>query len=321
MKKIIFSIFLLVQFFAGSFAFAQISATITLLPKNPNPNSFVTLSFDSYSFDANTAMVTWTVDGKQVLSGQGERKLQLKTGNIGETLLVSVTASTADGYSVSQSITVAPASVILMYEAPKSYVPLLYEGRALPGEGALVKVTALPLLGDVGQMVPPSKLSYTWYVNDTVFTSASGLGKRSTYIRLDYLQNVNTVKVVVRSPYGNTAEKTISIYSHDVMPLIYTYDNILGVDFTKVVERRFEAVKDFTLSLEPFYVSDEYKKPSSFDWYLDGLPSTPLGGRLLSLHPKEDSYGSKMLSINVYGADKRLQKAEVKTELIFDTRK
>lgn len=321
MRKIVFSIFLIVQFFAGSFAFAQITANITLLPKNPNPNSLVTLSFDSYSFDANTAMITWTVGGKEVLSGQGERKLQLKTGNIGETISVSVTASTADGFTISQSIAIAPASVILIYEAPKSYVPLLYEGRALPGEGGLVKVTALPLLGDEGQVVPPSKLSYTWYINDTVFRNASGLGKQSATIRLDYLQNVNTVRVIVRSPYGNTAEKTISIYTHDVMPLLYTYDNILGADFTKIVERRYETVKDFTLSLEPFYVSNEDKKPATFDWYLDGLPSTPLGGRLLSLHPKEDSYGSKMLSINVYGADKRLQKAETKVELIFDTRK
>lgn len=321
MRKIIFGIFLVTHFFVGSFVFAQIAATITLEPKNPNPNSVVTLNFDSYSFDANTATITWTVGGRQVLSGEGERKLQLKTGNVGETISVTVTAATADGYTISQSIMIAPASVILIYEAPKSYVPLLYEGRALPGEGALVKVTALPLLGDEGQAVPPSKLAYTWYINDTVFRNASGLGKQSAYIRLDYLQNVNTVKVIVRSPYGNTAEKTISIYTHDVMPLLYTYDSLLGVDFTKIVERRYEAVKDFTLSLEPFYVSSEDKKPATFDWYLDGLPSTPLGGRLLSLHPKEDSYGSKMLSINVYGADKRLQKAETKVELLFDTRK
>jgi hypothetical protein len=222
---------------------------------------------------------------------------------------------------VSQLITIAPASVILIYEAPQSYVPLLYEGRSLPGEGALVKVTALPLLGDAGQAALPSKLSYTWYVNDTVFKDVSGLGKQSAYIRLDYLQSVNTIKVIVRSPYGNTAEKTISIYAHDIMPLMYTYDSILGTDFTKVIERRFEAVKDFTLSLEPFYVSDEDTRPASFVWYLDGLPSTPLGGRLLSLHPKEDSYGSKMLSIDIYGADKRLQKAETQVELLFDTRK
>ncbi len=321
MRKIIFSIFLVAQFFTGSFVFAQIAATITLLPKNPNPNSLVTLSFDSYSFDVNTAMVTWTVGGKKVLSGQGETSLQLKTGNVGETISVTVTASTVNGYTVSQSIMIAPASVILIYEAPKSYVPLLYEGRALPGEGALVKVTALPLLGDDGQAVLASKLSYTWYINDTVLKNASGLGKQSAYIRLDYLQNVNTVKVVVRSPYGNIAEKTISVYAHDVMPLLYTYDSLLGVDFTKIVERRFETVKDFTLSLEPFYVSSEDTKPATFDWYLDGLPSTPLGGRLLSLRPKEDSYGTKMLSINVYGADKRLQKAETKVELLFDTRK
>ncbi len=321
MKKITLGIFILLSFTINSFALAQVSATITLEPKNPNPKSVVTLSFESYSFDVNTAMISWTVDGKKVLQGDGEKKLQLKTGEIGDTISVTVTASTLDGYEVSQSITISPASVILIYEAPQSYVPLLYEGRSLPGEGALVKVTALPLLGSEGKVISPSKLSYTWYINDTVFKNASGLGKQSTFMRLDYLENKNTVKVVVRSPYGNTAEKTISIYTHDVMPLVYTYNTIFGADFTKIVERRFEAVKDFTLSLQPFYVSDEDKNPASFVWYLDGLPATPLGGRLLELHPKEDSYGSKILSLDVYGSDRRLQKAQTKVEILFDTRK
>jgi hypothetical protein len=149
----------------------------------------------------------------------------------------------------------------------------------------------------------------------------SGLGKQAALIRLDYLQTKNVIKAIVRSPYGNSAEKTITVYPHAVMPLLYTYDTILGPNFTSLIGLRFEAIKDFTLSLEPFYVSDDFTKPASYVWYLDGLPSTPLGGRILALHPKENSYGSKMLSIDVFGSDRRLQKGTTKVELIFDTRK
>ena len=105
------------------------------------------------------------------------------------------------------------------------------------------------------------------------------------------------------------------------MPLIYTYDPILGTNFTTLATRRFEAVKDFTLALEPFYVSDKEGKGPTYTWYLDGSPSTPLGGLVLGMSPKENSYGSKMLSIVVEGNDRRLQKVETKLELIFDTRK
>lgn len=323
MKKIIIFILLVgsLTLSSVSFSLAQVAATIKLNPKNPEPKSTVTLTFNSFSFDANTAMITWIVNGKKVLEGQGATTLTLKTGNVGESASVVVNVSTATGYKVSQSIEISPSSVVLLYESPKSYVPLLYEGRSLPADGALIQMTAFPSIGDNGSLVDPSKLSYTWYINDTLFKEASGSGKQSALIRLDYLQNKNTVKVVVRSPYGNSAERTVPVYTHSVMPVLYMYDSVLGVDFTRAIEKRFETVRDFTLSLEPFYVSDEDKKRASYTWYLDGLPSTPLGGRLLALQPKENSYGTKLLSIDVYGTDKRIQKANIKTELIFDTRK
>ena len=323
MKKITLLLILLGSLVFGSAAisFAQVAATIKMNPKNPEPKSSVTLTFESFSFNASTAMISWSVNGKKVLEGQGQTSLTLKTGAVGDNVSVIVNVSTTNGFNVSQSIEVTPSSVILLYESPKSYVPLLYEGRSLPGEGALIRVSALPSVGDEGRLVDPSQLSYSWYVNDTLFKTASGLGRQSVLIRLDYLQNKNDIKVVVRSPNGNFAEKSISVYTHALMPILYTYDTVLGVDFTRAVEKRFETVKDFTFSLQPFYVSDEDTKRASYVWYLDGLPTTPLGGRLLALQPKENSYGTKMLSIDVYGTDKRLQKANVKTELIFDTRK
>lgn len=321
MKKIIFISIFLATISCSPLSFAQVVATVKVYPENPEPKSTVTLTFNSYSFNPSTAMIVWTVNGKKVLEGAGQTTLPLKTGVVGEEMYVTVKASTVDGFETTQAITIAPSSVMILYEAPKSYVPLLYEGRSLPGVGALVRVTALPSMGDRGQLVSSSNLSYSWYINDQLFKAVSGLGKQSALIRLDYLQSENKIKVVVRSPYGNAAEKTISVYTHEVMPILYTHNTILGVDFTKAIQKRFETVKEFTLSLEPFYVTDEDTKRASYSWFLDGLPSTPLGGRLLTLQPKENSYGTKMLSIDVLGTDKLLQRATIRTELIFDTRK
>lgn len=323
MKKIILFFILLVSLTisSSSLSFAQVAATIKLSPKNPEPKSSVTLTFESYSFDPNTALIRWRVNGKTVLEGEGKTSLTLKTGNVGETSSVVVDVSTISGFKVSQSVDITPSSVILIYESPKSYVPPFYEGRSLPGEGALIDVTALPSIGDQGALVDPSRLSYSWYVNNELFKSASGLGKQKLRVRLDYLQNKNNIKVVVRSPYGNSGEKTLTVYTHALMPILYEYDSTLGVNFTRAIEKRFETVKDFTLSLEPFYVSNEESKPASYVWYLDGLPTTPLDGRMLALQPKENTYGTKLLSIDVFGTDKRLQKANIRTELIFDTRK
>ncbi len=316
--------FSLVSLSATGTLFAEMDATITLEPENPAPKSSVTLTLSSYSFDVNTAMITWKIGSKIILRGQGEKSLSIKTGNVGDATDVYVTVEQADGSTLEQRISVTPSSVLLLYEAYKSYVPPLYEGRSLPSDGALIRVTAFPQISDRGVPVPPSQLSYVWYVDDVVLKSASGAGKQSALIRLDFLESSDDIKVLVRSPLGNTATKTITVYPHRVMPLLYTYDQVLGPNFTTLIDKRFEIVKDFTLSLEPFYVSRKEEgtgSEPSFAWFLDGLPTTPIGGRLLSMHPNEDSYGAKILRIVVTGPDKRIQKEEIETELIFDTRK
>lgn len=304
-----------------SYVYAEDLASLLLEPKNPTPRSTVTITLQSYYFDVNLAKVSWKVNGIPVLQGTGEKKLTLQTGAVGEGKIVTVTAESSDGTSVEQSLTVTPSSVILLYEAPESYVPLLYEGRSLPSYGAQVRVSAFPQISDGGSMLSASSLSYTWYVNDKVMEDASGLGKQSANLPLNYLTSKTDLRVLIRTPLGNKTEKTITIKPHEVMPILYLYDQILGPIFTSPVEKRFETSKDFTLSLQPFYVSQKKEKSPTYEWFIDGLPSTPLGGRLLSLHPKENSYGSKMLTISVTGPGNYSEKTETKTELIFDTRK
>lgn len=315
----------LISLFVGcasySYTFADISADITLSPENPSPNSSVTLRLESYTFDANTAIIRWQVNGKTVLQGQGMRSLTIKTGGIGEAVSVTVNAEIADGSSIQQTIQVTPSSVVLLYEAQASYVPLMYAGRSLPSNGGLVRVTAIPEISDGGRSMSPSSLSFVWYLNDSVMRDASGVGKQSATFRLDFLNTHDEIKVIVRSPRGNSATKTITIYPHPIMPLLYTYDQILGSDFSSLVSQRFETTKDFSLKLEPLYVSINEEKDPIYTWFLDGLPTTPLGGRILSLHPNNNSFGTKMLGITINGPDARIQKASMKAEIIFDTRK
>ena len=318
--KIFFSIFISQILFIHC-AHADISASISLNPKNPEPNSTISITLESYSFDVDTADITWEVRNKIVLEGEGRDVFTIRTGNVGEVIPITVTAKTASGDFIKQEINITPSSVSLLYEAPKSYVPTFYEGRSLPSEGGTIRVSALPQLSDNGVMLDPSRLAYSWYINDTIFKKASGIGKQSINVRLDYLHDTNEIKVVARTPLGNIATKTITVYAHPVLPLLYNYDPILGSDFTMLINKRYEAIKNFTLSLEPLYVSIGESKEPTYTWYLNGLPATPIGGRVLELHPKENDYGSKILTLDVFGPDRRLQSASNRIEIIFDTRK
>jgi hypothetical protein len=316
-------IYLLVSiFFFPSFALAQVDGTLTLTPQNPAPYDTVVVTLTSFSFDVNVAMITWSNKGKVLLSGLGKKSISLPVGDVGQELPLSVTATTADGSSLTQNITISPQSVDLMFEGKESYVPPFYEGRSLPSDGANVLVTAFPTISESGRRVPASNLSYSWYVNDDYKDGSSGIGKSTFTVPLDYLSDSTDVRVLVRSPLGNTAEKTISIYPHAVMPLFYSYDELLGTDYSKTFIRRLELASGITLDLEPYYLSNQegLGASASYDWYLNGLPVTPQEKTLLSLQPKANSYGTRTLSVAVANARRKLQKGESSLEVIFDTR-
>jgi hypothetical protein len=186
---------------------AEGDTTIALSPENPGPKTVVTLTLESYTMNIDTATVVWQVNGKAILKGIGEKSLKVKTGNVGESSRITVSITSASGDSITQEITITPSSLLLLYEAPKSYVPLLYPGRSLPGEGGTARVTAIPLISDGGKALSPSSLSYAWYIDDTYREDLSGLGRQSASINVDYLTNKADVRVLVRTPFGNSTSK------------------------------------------------------------------------------------------------------------------
>ncbi len=303
-------------------AFAVLDVGVTMSPTNPAPYQETTITLTSTSFDVNGAMITWKSGGTTLLSGLGAKKVTVTTGASGQEIPISYSATTVNGDSVSGSFIVSSQSVELLYESRESFIPPFYQGRSLPSEGAIVRVTALPSLSEGGVRIQSSSLAYSWYLNGEFLENASGVGRSVATIALDYLSDSNEVRVVVRSPRGSVAEKRTSISPHAVMPLFYSYDEVLGTNLTKTFWRRLETSKDITLSLVPFYFSskNEFENTASYTWYLDGLPVTPMEKTLLSLRPKENSAGIRTLSAVVESTKRKLQKATNEIEVIFDTR-
>lgn len=311
---------LCVLFFSFPLSLFAEDVAITLFPTNPTPYTETSATLVSYAFNVNTAYIKWSINGKVVLEGVGEKKLKIKTGASGKGIPVHVVINNNKEITEIDT-TITPESVDIIYETPESYVPLFYEGKSLPGEGALVHFVALPNISEEGVVIPGKSLDYSWYVNDTLKEDISGFGKSSVMIPLNFLTSYTRIKVVVSSQSGATAEKFIDVYPHEVMPLLYTYDDIFGIDYTKLLSKRFETTKDFTLALEPYYLSlNNLTDFVSFEWNLDNFPVTPLDGRLLAMHPKENSYGSKNLSISISNSKRKLQEVDTSLNLIFDTR-
>jgi hypothetical protein len=305
-----------------AYASAQADVGISTTPTYPGPHEDVVLTLSSYNFDINLATIVWKANNQTLLSGVGEKRLTVRTGDVGQSLTVSATVSFQNLDSITKALTISPQAVDMFFESKESHVPAFYQGKTLPSEGAFVRVIAMPYMNDRGSLVKPETLSYSWYSGGEFLDALSGVGRQSAVFSLDYLSDMTSVRVLVRSPQGNVVEQTLSIYPHPIQPMIYAYDPVLGVDLTHAFIRRMELVKNMIVSLEPYYLSNRngLEKTATYEWYLDGLPVTPQEKTLLGLQPKENSSGVRTLRVVVENTKRALQKATADLELIFDTR-
>lgn len=296
--------------------------TLTLDPENPTPYSDIKITFKTYDFDADTAMFTWSINKKIVLTGKGEKTIETKVGGIKSTTLVSVKIETSGGEIINSYVEIRPQSIDLTWESTESYIPPFYEGKALPGEDSAIVVIATPSFSFENKLIAPEEISYSWYLNDQFIINRSGRGRQILNTRLDYLSNKNVFKVVAKSDNGGTAENSITIYPNDISPIFYLKDPVLGLDLTRAIEKRFETTKEFTLSLVPYFISSKNGLGSSisYDWSMNGLPINPDSNTDVTLKPKDNSSGSKTLSVSIDNPARQLQTVKSFLNIIFDTR-
>src|SRR5690606_10591875 len=89
---------------AGSQAIAQIDTSfitnpgairdndiaVDFSPAVPGPNQNVKITLSSFATDLNKAAITWSVDGKESLSGTGKTSFSFTTGDIGSKTEIGV---------------------------------------------------------------------------------------------------------------------------------------------------------------------------------------------------------------------------------------
>ncbi len=320
LQKIIFT--LLISSLFSSFAFAQVmplNGNLVLTPQNPGPYENVSIKLESYSFDPTRSNITWTANNKIIKSGYGETSLSLKTGAAGTQIIVRVSAITNDSQKYDAGIVLAPQSLDLVWEAIESYTPPFYKGKALPGEGSLVKITALPNFYSGGKKISAGDISYKWSLNSEVAQELSGFGRQTFTTYLDYLSNENEIKVVAQTLDGNSAEKRITIIPNKIDPVFYEYDPTLGPNYAHALDNYLEIKKDLFLVVEPYFISSKGGAASglTYNWSLNGLPITPSDNTHLTLHPKEGYSGVSTINVSISNSKRILQEIEKKIEISF----
>ncbi len=121
------AIFLVSSAFFVSFPFKTKASSlsdiaITMSPENPVPNENVTIALSSYVDDLNSVLISWSVDGKKVLSGIDDISLPVTAPALGGTETVVATISLPDG-DLNETVTIKPSIMVMLWQAEDSYVP------------------------------------------------------------------------------------------------------------------------------------------------------------------------------------------------------
>jgi hypothetical protein len=294
------------------------------VPKIPKPNEFVSIRVTSYLTDLNKAKITWTQDGKVLLSQTGAVTNQIQAPESGKTSTLTITIQKENGGIITKKVTLSPADVDLLYEA-ETYIHPFFKGKRLFTSESPIKFIAVPNFVIGGKKIAAENLVYTWKINGTVEQSISGYGKNTFSMQGSLIERPLQITVDVSAINSTlTASQQITVRSTQPEVLLYENNPLLGVIYDQAV------VGDFLLERNqvdfeavPYFFSALTKNDGNliYDWTINAVKVTskaPSENYLL-LQNNNNEEGRALISATVRHAQKILQ--TTKTSLNLDFKK
>ncbi len=318
MKKIIFFTLLL-----ATPAFAELppspdAMVIQLSPEKPAPNTQVqaTLSIVSGGNTSNTE-IQWLVNDVSVRKGRGETSVSFRTGKLGTATKLTVKLSEG-GESVEKTITLLPASVLLVVES-EGTVPPFYRGKALFTFHGATRIAAIPFFANAnGARVNPKTLSYKWKISDHVPEGTSGVGRDTFNFYAKVPFRPTEITVEVESPDGSAvAEGRITAEALAPQVVLYEDNPLYGTLWNKALASALVLkAPEIRVVAQPFFFNKSDAGLLQYNWTLNsqkvGLPSENS-----VVFRKENAEGSAGVRVEVTNPKAMFQFGDAKTTVNF----
>lgn len=294
---------------------------IAMTPVHPAPGQQVRLALESALLDLDTSTIVWSIDGKR--SATSEKYLDIGAGALGTTRIVSAEVTSAEGSIVSAETTITPTEVDLLYDAD-SYVPPLYQGRALPSAGSTLRLTAIPhFRRSNGTEIPSTDIVFSWKKNGQVLGSLSGRGKSNVSIPAPYLYGTDIVSVeAVSTDESFAGSASVAIPSVDPIVRLYQDHPLFGLrlDYalastTRIIDR------EMTFAAIPFFATASSPADDAllYTWTVDGKPVTTSGETKHELTLGASAGGEARLSVGISHASNIFFGVENSWRIIFNS--
>ncbi len=292
-------------------------------PETPGPNTQVTIEAQGVGTFLGDSAITWTVGGKVVLQGVGERVLTFTTGNIGTQTRIHVQIVSKTQGTLTQDWVFIPSTITLIWEADTS-VPPLYRGKALYSGGSNLKVVAIPSFVVNGKALSASSLSYQWILDDSPLPQQSGLGKNSLSFTGNQLQPQENVEVNVYYGASKVGYGQVSIPAVTSTILLYDKDPLRGLLLDSALPDTISMIaKEFTIQAAAYNFANSSLRSgaATYAWTLNGEDTTgPNASKgMLTLRQAGSGSGSATIGVTIQNSDSNMlvQAAQAAVQVIF----
>ena len=289
-----------------------------MTPQYPRAGDTVTLTVANYSGNADSTTYTWTVNGKTVLAGIGQKTITLQAGPSGSTQDVSVTAEQNRELVGTLSAHIHPADVDVLWEG-QTTIPPFYQGRPLPNAASPITVLAVPHIALNGSELPASSLIYSWKQNGIALADASGYGKSSLVITPPRFGQTFTVSVHVENTSGSAAaEGSATITPQTPTIVIYEHAPLLGIRFEKNISSVFPFSGD-EISFAAFPLFFANTSILGGQWSLDGqtFAVDPQNPREVTFRKTSGASGTHAVTFSLVNPKGFLEQASASFKLSF----
>ncbi|MEK7539164.1 MAG: hypothetical protein AAB595_00775 [Patescibacteria group bacterium] len=288
------------------------SILVNIVPPNPAPYENTTINLKSYVYNLDSVLISWSVNGKTVLSGISKKSFLTTAPAAGEETSVIATISLPDG-AIDEKITIRPSVMTLLWQANDSYVPPFYRGKALPTPDSEVKVVTMPEIRtgspNNNTLADPKNMIYAWKKDYTNSQDNSGYSKNFFIFTNDYLENSNNISVTARTvDQKYSSQASIDIGMTEPKILFYKNDNSFGTIWEKTLTNSYKIQGSEIIEAIPYFISPkEILNPTLiWSWFInDSLVNlTGFKKNLMPLKAPEGASGTSVLKLQIDNQNK-----------------